>query len=114
MQETTGLDMLCSLRLGRLWGEEFVVPQLGLKFRHQPGDVIFIRGHQLCHFIAPWEQVGDNGERFCITHFTHQSLIDSVAKSCGVEPETEIEEESDEADVDEVEGSDEEDSDEEM
>jgi hypothetical protein len=63
--------------------------------------------------------VGDNGERFCITHFTHQSLIDSVAKSCGVEPETEsheMEEDSDEADFDEIEGSDEEveDSDEEM
>jgi len=102
---------------GAFMGGEFVVPQLGLKFRHQPGDVIFIRGHQLCHFITPWEPEGDNGERFCITHFTHQSLIDSVAKSCGVEPETEsydIEEDSDEAD--EVEGYDEEteDSDEEM
>ena len=66
---------------GSFVGGDFVVPSLGLKFSFQPGDVIFIKGQMLQHFITPWSGETDKGERFCITHFRHQSLVDSVAKA---------------------------------
>ena len=66
---------------GSFVGGDFVVPALGLKFSFQPGDVIFIKGQMLQHFITRWSGRTDKGERFCITHFTHQALIDSVAKA---------------------------------
>jgi hypothetical protein len=63
---------------GSFTGGEFVLPQLGLKFPHQPGDVIFVKGQLLQHFVTEWKPRGEGGERFCITHFSHQNLIDSV------------------------------------
>lgn len=63
---------------GTFSGGEFVVPELKLKFPFQPGDVIFIKGQMLQHFVTPWSPRGVKGERFCITHFTHQALVDSV------------------------------------
>jgi len=63
---------------GSFTGGEFVVPQLRLKFPHRPGDVIIIKGQLLQHFVTPWKPKEKGGERFCITHFTHQNLIDSV------------------------------------
>jgi hypothetical protein len=65
---------------GSFIGGEFVLPQLGLKFPHQPGDVIFVKGQLLQHFVTQWKPRVKGGERFCITHFTHQNLIDSVEK----------------------------------
>jgi len=64
---------------GSFVGGDFVVPSLRIKFSFQPGDVIFIKGQMLEHFITPWSGRTDKGERFCITHFAHQTLVDSVA-----------------------------------
>jgi Oxygenase domain of the 2OGFeDO superfamily len=64
---------------GAFTGGEFVIPGLNIKFPFQPGDVIFIRGQALQHYITQWEPEGRNGERFCITHFTHQSLVDYIS-----------------------------------
>jgi hypothetical protein len=63
---------------GSFTGGEFVIPQLGIKFPFQPGDVIFIKGQMLQHFVTEWTGKEGKGERFCITHFTHQALLDSV------------------------------------
>jgi len=65
---------------GSFRGGEFVVPELGIKFPFQPGDVIFIKGQMLQHFVTPWTGKEGKGERFCITHFTHQALLDFVDK----------------------------------
>jgi hypothetical protein len=65
---------------GSFTGGEFVVPQLKIKFPFQPGDIIFIKGQMLHHFVTPWKGKEGKGERFCITHFTHQGLIDFVGR----------------------------------
>ena len=67
----------------RFWVGDFIVPSLRIKFYNisDPGDVIFIKGQMLEHFITPWTGRTDKGERFCITHFTHQTLVDSVARA---------------------------------
>ena len=45
-------------------GGDFIVPSLRIKFSFQPGDLIFIKGQMLEHFITPWSGRTDNGECF--------------------------------------------------
>ena len=39
-----------------------MVPELGLRFCHQPRDVIFIKEQMVRHFIMKWEPNGANGD----------------------------------------------------
>jgi hypothetical protein len=63
-----------------------VIPELKLKFRHQPGDVVIFKGQLLTHFVTPWEPRDTNGERYCVTHFTHQTLVEYLEKEHGIAP----------------------------
>lgn len=46
------------------------LPELKLKVRLEPGDLVLFRGRVLRHRIGEW----DNGQRISIPHFTHTSL----------------------------------------
>ncbi|KDQ61846.1 hypothetical protein JAAARDRAFT_45327 [Jaapia argillacea MUCL 33604] len=48
------------------------IPQLNLRLRYRPGDVVLLRGRELPHEVEAW--VG--GQRISIAHFTHQSVWD--------------------------------------
>jgi hypothetical protein len=63
---------------GSFTGGNFVIPELRIKFPFQPGDVIFLKGQMLAHFVTPWEKKGEDGERFSIVHFNHQKVADWV------------------------------------
>ena len=67
--------------LGSFVGVDFIIPELHLKFSFQPRNIIFIKGQMLQHFIMEWMKKIGKGERFCMTHFTHQALVDLVAKA---------------------------------
>jgi hypothetical protein len=56
--------------LGYHRGGYLVLPQLGVRIRLEPGDIVFIRGRMLRHFVEDWE----GGQRICIPHFTHSSI----------------------------------------
>jgi hypothetical protein len=68
---------------GKFKRGDFVVPSLGLKFLFRPGDVIFIQGVLLEHFVTPWDPDGESGSRYSIVHFNHQSVADWVSKRSG-------------------------------
>jgi len=61
---------------GSFEGGDFVIPEPGLKFRLRPGDVIFLKGAVLRHFVTPWKKVGEDGGRISVVHFNHQSVVD--------------------------------------
>ena len=54
---------------GPFEGGELYLPNLGLKVRMQPGDVIFVKGRVLRHVTMDWE----GGQRVSIPIFTHSS-----------------------------------------
>jgi hypothetical protein len=54
---------------GPFTGGELYLPNLGLRVRMQPGDIIFLRGRVLRHLTMDW--VG--GQRVSIPIFTHTS-----------------------------------------
>ena len=63
---------------GSFTGGELVVPELGIRFPLQPGDVVFLKGQLFLHFVTPWEPKGKEGGRFSIVHFNHQSVVDWI------------------------------------
>jgi hypothetical protein len=72
---------------GSFTGGDFVVPQLKLKFPFRSGDVIFIKGHMLEHFVTPWQPEGHDGGRFSVVHFNHQAVVDWVNAKLDPSPE---------------------------
>jgi hypothetical protein len=56
--------------LGYHKGGYLVLPELGLRIRLEPGDIVLIRGRMLRHFVEDWE----GGQRICVPHFTHSSV----------------------------------------
>lgn len=55
---------------GSFTGGDLELPELKLRIRLQPGDLVLIRGRVLKHGIQEW----DGGQRICIPHFTHTDL----------------------------------------
>ena len=67
---------------------DFVVPQLKLKFPFRPGgDVIFVKGHMLEHFVTPWQPEGHGSGRFSVVHFNHHAVVDWVNTKLEPSPE---------------------------
>jgi hypothetical protein len=56
--------------LGSFTGGDLSMPQLGLKVRFEPGDMVMLRGRVVQHEVADWE----GGQRISVPHFTHTSL----------------------------------------
>lgn len=56
--------------LGHHRGGYLVFPELGVRMRLEPGDIVFCRGRMLRHFVEDWE----GGQRICLPHFTHSSI----------------------------------------
>lgn len=57
-----------------IFGKDFIgghlyLPNLGLRIRMQPGDIVMFRGRVLRHVIEDWT----GGQRISIPHFTHTS-----------------------------------------
>jgi hypothetical protein len=71
---TDGLDPQLGwailIALGDFKGGHVHLPQLGLRVRLQPGDVVLIRGRVVKHEIEEWT----DGQRISVPHFTHTSL----------------------------------------
>jgi hypothetical protein len=65
-------------RFGSFEGGEFVIPELRCKFSLHPGDVIFLRGRLLKHYVTPWNAV-DKGNRkgglISVVHTNHEALV---------------------------------------
>ena len=64
----------CIVYFGTFRDAWFNFPQLGLKVRIRPGDVVFFRGKDLIHAVPDW---GD-GERNFLIYFTHESAWHNV------------------------------------
>jgi hypothetical protein len=47
-----------------------VLPELGLRIRLEPGDILAIRGRIFRHYLEDWT----GGQRICIPHYTHSSI----------------------------------------
>ena len=65
-------------RFGSFKGGDFVIVQLKCKFASRPGDVVFLKGRALDHYVIPWEGIDVNGERgglVSIVHTNHETLV---------------------------------------
>jgi hypothetical protein len=65
-----GLAIMCVY--GKFIGGEFCLPDLGIKVRYQPGDLIVFRSYMLNHFIASWS--GDF--RYTTVYFNSASVFE--------------------------------------
>ncbi|KZP27388.1 hypothetical protein FIBSPDRAFT_730851, partial [Athelia psychrophila] len=63
------LSWVVDLALGEHKGGHLVLPQLGLRIRLEPGDMIMLRGRMIRHGVEDWT----GGQRICMPHFTHSS-----------------------------------------
>ena len=63
-----GWAILCTF--GDFKGGHIYLPNLGLRMRMQPGDIVFIKGRVLRHKVEEWT----GGQRICVPHFTHTSV----------------------------------------
>lgn len=63
------LSWVVDLALGEHKGGHLVLPQVGLRIRLEPGDVIMLRGRLIRHGVEDWT----GGQRISIPHFTHSS-----------------------------------------
>ena len=55
---------------GNFTGGELVIPMLKMKFKFQPGDVIFFRSTVLEHYVLPFV-----GDRTSLVFFTHHNIM---------------------------------------
>jgi len=55
--------------LGEHKGGHVFLPNLGLRVRLEPGDIIMLRGRVIPHEIEEWV-----GQRITVPHFTHSSM----------------------------------------
>lgn len=51
-------------------GGALFVHELNLRLRYLPGDLIFLRGHDLSHSVESWS----GGQRLSAAYFSHQAL----------------------------------------
>lgn len=63
------MSWVVDLALGEHQGGHLVLPQLGLRIRLEPGDVIMLRGRMIRHGVEDWT----GGQRISMPHFTHSS-----------------------------------------
>ena len=63
---------------GTFTGAYFQFPELSLRLKLSPGDVVFFRGRDLLHEVPPWE----SGERHFAVHFTHEALWNEAGIVC--------------------------------
>jgi hypothetical protein len=64
------LGWVALVALGNFKGGPMELPELGLRIRYEPGDVVFLRGRVVQHqVIGSWV-----GQRISIPHFAHSSL----------------------------------------
>lgn len=63
------LSWAADLALGQHKGGHLFLPQLGLRIRFEPGDMIMFRGRMLRHGVENWT----GGQRISMPHFTHSS-----------------------------------------
>jgi hypothetical protein len=50
-------------------GGHFICPQLGLRIRFEPGDMLMLRGRMVKHSVEPWT----GGQRISMPHFSHSA-----------------------------------------
>jgi hypothetical protein len=55
---------------GDFKGGYLYMPNLGLRIRMEPGDIVFIKGRVLRHEVEEWS----GGQRISVPHFTHTSV----------------------------------------
>lgn len=63
------LSWVVDCALGYHTGGYFVCPQLGLRIRLEPGDIVMIRGRMVQHRVEDW----NGGQRITVPHFTHSA-----------------------------------------
>ncbi|EJF55412.1 hypothetical protein DICSQDRAFT_130611 [Dichomitus squalens LYAD-421 SS1] len=59
----------CIVYFGTFEQAYLTFPQLGLRVRIRPGDVVFFRGRDLLHLVEDWGK----GDRYLIVYFTHEA-----------------------------------------
>ena len=72
----------CITYVGDFVGANFEFPQLKLRIRLSPGDVVFFRGRDLLHEVPRWV----SGQRHFLVHFTHQALWTEAGYPCRSSP----------------------------
>ena len=65
--------MVC---IGQFCQGSLVLPQLNLRVKFEPGDVIFFRASFLEHFLEEFQ-----GERSALVFFTHASVADAIEQN---------------------------------
>ena len=70
-----GWAILCIFG-GDYEGGEIYLPNVGLRMRMQPGDIVFVKGRVIRHLIEDWT----GGQRISVPHFTHTSTWKMVAE----------------------------------
>ena len=55
--------------IGNFEGGDFIAPQLGIRTRFQPGDMILVRGRVVKHLTTAF-----SGQRISLPHFTHSNI----------------------------------------
>ncbi|RPD67427.1 hypothetical protein L227DRAFT_605814 [Lentinus tigrinus ALCF2SS1-6] len=72
------MSWACITYVGDFTGAYFEFPQLRLRVKLHPGDVVFFRGHDLLHGVPEWT----TGQRHFLVHFTHQALWAEAGVTC--------------------------------
>ena len=78
------MSWACITYVGDFTGADFQFPQLNLRMRLSPGDVVFFRGRDLLHEVPRWV----SGQRHFLVHFTHESLWKEARIPCASSPAT--------------------------
>jgi hypothetical protein len=63
------LGWVALVALGSFKGGDVWLPQLGIKVRLEPGDMVLLRGRVVKHGF----EAHTGGQRICVPHFTHTS-----------------------------------------
>ena len=72
----------CIFYFGNFEGAYLEFPELKLKIRLRPGDMVFFRGRDLLHQAHLWTR----GERHFVIHFTHKAMWDLAGEVCSSSP----------------------------